>query len=326
MTKGAQPASEPALDRIAIALYATVAIAIAFLDFYVRRNPAYAVAAYIPQVLAGTYEAPFIYRPLAPWLMQAFANLSGLSPMAAFEILRYAGILGALAAFHALLRVWYSSGACIGATMTMAALLPFSMTNSWPVPGTYLELALFSLGALAVVRRADGWFALILAVSSLNRETSVFLLLLWVADRARTSTVGQWMPRGAMLGAVWLAGAAGVRLAWGLKPYKVFVFGQNLVYLNVFDGTIDPRLRLFAWFWLVMLAVPVYLAVRGLRAAGAPAFAGPSLLVGLAYVGLCLVAASIVEPRVLLPALPLIAPAAMAYVTSLTAAPRSRAV
>jgi hypothetical protein len=301
---------------IAIALYLVVAIAIAFLDFYIRRNPTYTLTTFVPSVLAGTYEAPFIYRPLAPWLVLVFTEASGLSPVAAFVALRLAGVFAALLTFHGYLRTWHSPGTSLAATLAMAALLPLTMTNSWPVPGTYLELALFSLGCMAIARRMERAFGVILVVALLNRETSAFLLVLWVATRAHERPLRQWVPRGAAFGTVWLAVFAGIRWFRGFKTYDVVMLTQNLPYLNFLDSTIEPRLRLFGWFWLVMLAAPVGLAMRGMMRPGTPLFARQAFFVGLVFVAASLVAASIVEPRVLVPAFPLFAPAALYAVTA----------
>lgn len=301
------------LDVIAAALLIAVAVAIAFVDFYVRRNPSYALTTYIPQVLAGTYEAPFIYRPLAPWIIRTAIGVSGLSPLATFVLLRLVAILGALVLFYAYLRTWFSAEAGIGATMAMAALLPFTLTNSWPVPGTYLELAMFSAGALAIVRGRDWLFAGILLVASLNRETSAFLLALWVVARAGSRRWPRWVPLGAAMGVAWTTVFIGLRWLYGFKTYTVFVLGRNLAFMNVLDTAIDPRLRVFAWFWVAMLGVPAYLAVRGARDAGADIMMRAGCWVGFAFVAAAMAAGSIVEPRVLLPAFPLFAPAALHY-------------
>jgi len=304
------------LDRIAFVSYVPVALALAFADFYVRQNPAYVVERYIPDVLAGVYEAPFIYRPLAPWLIHTFTSLSGLSPLAALGISRFLGLLAALVAFHIYLRRWQPAGACVVATLAMAALLPLTFTNSWPVPGTYLELTLFSLGCLSIAARRDWLFAAILIVAAFNRETSAFLLVLWLASRARELPRLTWFARGAALGAAWLTIFVGVRWFYGLKTYKVIVLAENLGYLRFFDASIEPRLRVFGWFWLAMLIVPVILAIRGAMRPSTPSIARDAVVVGLLFVGTCLVSASIVETRVLVPAFPLFAPAALAFVTT----------
>ena len=304
------------LDRIAFVLYGPVALALAFGDFYVRRNPAYVVERYIPDVLAGVYEAPFIYRPLAPWLIHSFTSLTGLSPLVAFGITRFVGLLVALIAFHIYLRKWQPAGVCVAATLVMAALLPLTFTNSWPVPGTYLELALFSLGCLAVAARRDWWFAAILIVAAFNRETSAFLFLLWLIARARQWPRTTWFIRATALGAAWLTIFVGIRWLYGFKTYKVFVLAQNLGYLRFFDASIEPRLRVFGWFWLAMLIVPVILAIRGAMNPDTPSVARDAVVVGLLFVATCLTTASIVETRVLVPAFPLFAPAALAFVTA----------
>lgn len=309
-------------DRGPWILYALVALALAFGDFYVRPNTAYVVERYIPDVLAGVYEAPFIYRPLAPWLIQSMTSLTGLAPLTAFGICRFLGLLSALVAFHIYVRKWQPAGVCVAATLVMATLLPLTFTNSWPVPGTYVELALFSLGCLCVAERRDWSFAAILVVAAFNRETSAFLLLLWLVTRARDLPRVTWLLRGASLGAGWLAVFVGLRWLVGFKTYKVFVLTQNLNYLRFFDASIDLRLRVFGWFWLLMLLVPVGLAVRGAMKAETPSMARDAAVVGLVFVATCLTTASIVETRVLVPAFPLFAPAALAFVTAGRETPR----
>jgi hypothetical protein len=307
------------LDRIAFALYAPVALALAFVDFSVRPNIAYVAEHYIPGVLAGTYEAPFIYRPLAPLIAQFAASLTGADLLVTFEALRLLTLFAALVAFHVYLRGFFSPRACLGATLALAATLPLTLTNSWPVPGTYLELALFSLGCLAVAKGRDGFFAVLLLPAVLNRETAAFLLVLWVAVRAAQLPLKQWLPRAALLGTAVLAIGGGIRWVYGFKTYKVVMLQQNLAYLNAFDSTIEPRLRLFGWFWLIMLALPVTLAWRATRRTDLPVFARQAFYVGLLLVATSLVAASIVEPRVLIPALVLFAPAALYEVSAVDA-------
>ena len=304
------------LDRVALAFYGPVALALAFADFAVRGNPAFVVQRYIPAVLAGVYEAPFIYRPLAPWLIQTVTSLGGLTPLGGLAFMRFSGLFFSLVTFHLFLRTWHSAGLALGATLAMAALLPLTFTNSWPVPGTYLELTLFNLGCLAIAKRWDGLFSVILTLAALNRETSAFLWLLWAATRFRELPLRAWFLRAAALGTAWMAVFAGLRWAWGFRPYKFFVLWQNLDYLRVFDSTIEPRLRVFGWFWLAIVAVPAVLAVRGARLPGANPMARFAVILAFAFVALCLATASIVEPRVLVPIFPLFAPAAISFVAT----------
>ena len=305
-------------DWLAFALYGSAALGLAFVDYAARGNPAYVVERFIPAVLSGSYEAPFIYRPLAPWLIQTVTSLCGLSPIAGLVLVRLAGLLTAFVTFHVYVRAWYPSGVALAATLTMAALLPLTFTNSWPVPGTYLELTLFSLGCLAIARGRDGLFAVVFIVAAFNRETSAFLGLLWAVVRFRALEHRTWLLRGAALGAAWVAVFAGLRLAWGFRPYKFLVLWQNLDYLQVFDSTIEVRLRIFGWFWLAILAVPTVLAVRGARLPDAPPMARDATGVALVFIATCLVTASIVETRVLVPVFPLLAPAALHFATTQT--------
>ena len=269
-------------------------------------------------MLSGSDEPPFIYRPLAPWLIKTVTSFCGLSPIAGFVLMRLAGLLAAFVTFHVYVRNWYPSGVALAATLTMAALLPLTFTNSWPVPGTYLELTLFSLGCLAIARGRDGLFGVVFIVAAFNRETSAFLGLLWAAVRFRALKRGTWIVRAAALGAAWMVVFAGLRWTWGFRPYKFLVLWQNLDYLQMFDSTIEARLRIFGWFWLAILAVPTVLALRGARMSDAPPMARDATGVALVFIATCLVTASIVETRVLVPVFPLLAPAALHFATTQT--------
>jgi hypothetical protein len=308
-------------DWQALALYACAAVSLGFVDFYIRRNPAYVAATYIPGVVAGTYEAPFIYRVLAPFVVHGLSLLSGAKPILVFEAVRLVTIFGSLIALHGYLRTWFSTHAALAATLAMAALLPLTFTNSWQHPDTFFELLFFAAGAAAIARRRDGWFAAILVVAAFNRETSAFLLLLWWADRAVRHPSRTDLARGVAFGAAWIAVYAGLRLWRGFQGYTAFVLVKNLTLMNPFAPGVDPRLTAFSWFWVVLVAIPVWLGWGASGTPGAPPFARRALGVACVYLVVALAFSVVAEPRTLVPLFPLLAPAALlAFVRPVPAA------
>ncbi len=298
-------------DHLAASLYVCVAVALGFTDFYIRRNPQYVVTDYIPRVVAGTYEAPFIYRPLIPFLIYWLTVATGLKPMLVFVLTRLAFIFAALLVFHMYLRVWYSSAASLGGTLAVASLLPLTFTNSWPHPDSFPELLLFTLGCLLIARKRDGALFPVLAVAALNRETALFLVLLWANYRLREERSAPALARAAALTLVWAAVYLGLRWARGYQPYQVVMLKENLVFLNSLAPNVDPRLRVFGYFWLALFGIPGWLAIRGVRRPATPLFLKRTLGVALLFLLTSFAVATIVESRVFLPMFPLLAPSAM---------------
>src|SRR4029453_16718967 len=208
-------AGQTRVDAIAVALYLAVTLAVGFADHRMRRFPDYVVTNYMPGVVAGTYGAPFIYRPLSPWIFTKLIEHMGSAPLTSFLVLRAATIFGSLVAVHVLLRTWFTAAASLGGTLGVAALIPLTFTNSWAHPDTFVELLIFSLGCRAVARRQDWWLGVVLAIGMLNRETTGFLALLWAVNRwGEGERREAWLTAAAYGGIV--AGAyVGIRLLRG---------------------------------------------------------------------------------------------------------------
>ena len=127
-------------------------------------------------------------------------RVSGADPMHVWLVGRLCWFLLAWFATHAYLRTWFDVRTSILGTATVAALLPTTYTNSWAHPDHVPELALFTLGCLAAARRDDFWFAVVLLLATLNRETAVFLLPVYLVAAPvtgrRSHAPGRWRPSG----------------------------------------------------------------------------------------------------------------------------------
>ncbi len=298
-------------DRAASVLYLSVAFAVGFVDFTVRQYQAHPVTEYIPGVLAGTYGAPAIYRVLAPYLIDAFNRLSRLDPLTGFLLLRVVFIYAALVITHAYLRVWYSAAASTGGTLALVAMLPLTFTNSYAHPDSFPELVLFTLGCLLIARQRDLLFFVVLVLATLNRETAVFLVLVWACDRLP----GRWgradIARAVAFGLTWLAIYAGVRWLRGFQHYQYWMLDANVRLLKPLPEGYPPYKRLVGCFWVVLLAPSAWLAVRGARMSGTPAFMLRTLPVAALFFVVCFTISTVSETRIFLPMFPLLLPAAV---------------
>lgn len=300
-------------DRLALILYVGVAVAVGFVDFRVRpgQQQDYPVTHYIPGVLNGTYGAPATYRVLAPFLTDLFIRVTGIDALIGFLITRLIFIYAALVALHAYARHWYSPGPALGGTLGVAALLPLTFTNGWAHPDSFPELCLFTLGCLLVARGNDLLFFFVLILATLNRETAVFLVLLWGCYRLP----GRWsrgdLARLAGYALTWIAIYAGLRWLRGFQSYQYFTFWANVNALKPVPPGYDPYRRIFGYFWLVLLVIPGWFAVRASRMPGAPAFVRRVPPVAGAFVAVCFVISMVIEARIFVPMFPLLLPGVM---------------
>src|SRR5215831_2160199 len=217
-------------DRWCLLLYVTFAVATGFADVRMRAHTDVVVKSYIPGVIAGTESAPGVYRVLAPFTIEAVSRATGASLLTAWYATRLACIFLAFCALHFYLRTWFPPDAALTGVAITAATLPLTFTNSWPHPDHMPELALFTFAAMTIARRSDAWFAVALAAAAFNRETSVFLVLLYLV--AEPLTRGRVL-RAALFGVEWFAIYAGLRYVRGLRHYDYLQFWRNVTDLGL---------------------------------------------------------------------------------------------
>jgi hypothetical protein len=298
-------------DAIALVVYVGAAVALGFADFKMRRFPSHVVTDYIPGVLNGSYGAPATYRVLAPYLTHYFTVWTGLEPVLAFVITRLVIIYAALVAIHVYLRVWYSSAASLAGGLAVAAFMPLTFTNNWAHPDSFPELCLFTLGGLAVARGWDALLYPLLVVSTLNRETTAFLVMLWASVRWGTLRPVGFAARLASFAAVWAIVYASLRWWRGLEHYQYWMLDQNLEVLKILPSGFDPYTRIVGYLGLVFLLIPAGLAINGARMSDAPSFFRRALPVALLFVVTSTLFSALAESRIFLPMVPLLLPGAM---------------
>jgi len=294
-------------DFSCLLLYLTLAVAIGFADTRMRAYPMHQVDTFIPAVVAGTESAPAKYRVLAPFLDDSLARMTNASPKTVWYFSRLVWIFLAFALTHLYLRTWFPPGAAAGGVTLVAATLPLTFTNSWSHPDHIPELALFMLGAMAIARNSDRLFAVALAAAALNRETSVFLVLLYVAAEPLSR---RRLGRAALFAFEWFVIYAGLRFARGIEHYDYWQAARNLSDLGIPlpADLYDPYYRLYAYFGIVLFGPMLYLALGPGRR---PGFPGRALLVVPVVTIVAFCFSNIIEARIFTPVYALVLPGVM---------------
>ena len=205
-----------------------------------------------------------------------------------------------LASLFAYLRVWFSTEPALVGVLFVAATLPIAMRPNEYAPYSFLEPTFVSLSLLCILRDRRLLLALLVAAAALNRETGVFLVLLYAAARPLNT---QRLITTSAYAAIWVAVFIGVRLYAGeAGTYWTVakVFRSNLSQLRL---TIFNVAALFGVFW--------WFAAAGFRAA--PPFVRRVAIVIPAYVAVIAVWSIWWEVRLLLPLIPLLLPLALSF-------------
>jgi hypothetical protein len=290
---------------LVVLLYLAVATAAGHVDYHIRAYPERGFAEYTPGLLAGTEHPPGRYRVLAPYLYEGLRQATGLEPRSAWIVFRWLSLLGALFAAHAYLGAWFRRGPSVAGTLLMTVLLPLTFTNSWAHPDHLLELGLFTLACACLARGWTAWFAVALVANALNRETSAFLVPLFLLsgaiDRRRLEAT-------AAMALLWASTYVGLRAWLGFQPYDPWQWTRNLEFLALLPANYDLYYRAYAWFVVIML----------LPLVAATAVAWPSLprmvrvggaVITPVFLVTAMLFSSVIETRIFTPLLPLVAPA-----------------
>ena len=285
-------------------LYVAVATALADTDFRVRSHPERGFTEYSPAVIAGTETAPGRYRVLAPYAYHGLLRATGWPPRETWVVFRWLSLFAALCAAHLYFSTWFDRAASVLGTLVVGVLLPLTFTNGWAHPDHFVELFLFTFACACIARGWVAWLALAIAANAFNRETSVFLipLFLWAApvDRRRLTIT-------ALFGVLWAAIYVGLRWWLGFQTYDPWELGRNVERLVPLPDNYPPLYRIYGWFVFIMAAPLVAAVVTSWRVL--PRFARTAAVIAAVFFITAITFSSLIETRIFTPILPLLAPA-----------------
>lgn len=288
---------------LAVPIYLMVATAIGFIDYRVRAHPDRGYDAYPKAVVANAEDPPGKYRVLAPFAFEGLVAVAPVERVVVWVAFRWVAAFVALLATHVLLATWFTATPAITGTLLSSILLLLTFTNSWPHPDHLLEWALSAAAIAAVVRGRDLWFAALLLLAALNRETSAFLWLFYAVSRP-WSRQHAWRTLG--FGAGWVAVYAALRLWRGVAWYDPWQVSRNLEFLGLLPENYDPYFRAYAWFGLMLVGPAVWLGWRS-WACQPRAMKSALLVVIPTFLVTAFCFSSIIETRIFTPLVPMLA-------------------
>jgi hypothetical protein len=165
-------------------------------------------------------------RILMPAVMAGLAS-AGVDWPYAFALTRLGTIVAAYAIFHWYLSGWFPFHLAVAGTLFVAATIPLTFNNWFEVPTDFPEIATFALGMSFIRDHRIGPLCLVIFMGTLNKETTIFLPLIFLACHVDTKR-----PR-----STWMATLL-TGLAW-LVPYAALRWWTGAPLLGLYGLTID---------------------------------------------------------------------------------------
>ena len=189
-------------------------LALLFGAYYLEHTVVLNLAA--PEMLAH-FEAhkPYQLRVLMPLLL-AIGEKSGLGAVRGAQILALASAGAIVVTFHLYLREFVGDRA-LRLTFWLWPPLFLFFSHRWFYLWDLPSLAFLSLGLWLLQCRNWNWFGLALLVASLNRESSVLLVLAFAATYFAPRDREFWL-RLLLFSTIWLGVKLGVSLAFAGNP------------------------------------------------------------------------------------------------------------
>jgi len=169
-------------------------------------------------ILTQTARTPDRYRWLAAALIEASAR--ALTMVMPYEraydrasfVFYLAAIAGLLWSLFAYLRIWFDDEPALIAALAAACTIRITMRQHDYAPYSYLEPIFVSLALMAILHRRSVWLAVLIALATFNRETAIFLVLLYFVTSDFSARA--WMQT-ALYGSVWAVCYGIVRIVGG---------------------------------------------------------------------------------------------------------------
>src|ERR1041384_2056151 len=249
-------------------------------------------------------QPEFRNRVLFPLAMVGVARLTGLENREAFLLVRW---VSAVFCFATL--VWFSmtmTGNDIGASALAAALLALffvtSFNHPWEHPTDFPDATAMILGAWASIRRRLLPALAVAAIAAANRESAVFVGIVWIAVTTIPSTPARAIR--ILQGVAMMV----LTLSVTLILRRVFALPGAPALNSVAENPLLPMLRdairhpFLSWAMLLVASVAPTLAIIGARWRG-PSETSQRMVMAAGFVGaVSLAVGAPDEIRILTPA------------------------
>lgn len=191
-----------------LAFFCIAALASWYLtDLRYRVNVEFPLAT-LDGLIKGTANKPFQFRMLVPWIVQGLHSLTAWETKDLYAAVDAGATLGVYYATRFYLRSWFASLVSAVAAFSVFLILPwnFILARDIPIylPYDMASIAFFTMG-LAFLRRR-WWMAFypLLAVATVNREITVFLIVVFGISQWATMPRRSWALHLAAQSAIWI--------------------------------------------------------------------------------------------------------------------------
>ena len=182
------------------------------------------------QICLGEAESPYRYRILVPYALELVIHLitPWISYADAFRLVYgIYDVVSLLLFFSALyywLRLWHAQSLSLLGVLFACATAPVAYWHHHFQPWSLLEAALFTISLSLVVKNRTLELAVIMIIYTLLRETSIFLILLYLLSyrhlwKHNDGNGRAWRLWTAIYFAEWLLIYGGLRLWLGNAPH-----------------------------------------------------------------------------------------------------------
>lgn len=151
---------------------------------FLRASETFTYPAASPQALAqGIAPTPYQYRILIPALVGLLQQWTGISADPLYRILEFFSTFALFYAFRAFINL-FARDLRISSlfTILLAYVLPYNFTYTFLYPYDLPAILFTTLGLIALYRKQWAFYYVIFIVATLNRETSYFLTLVYLAS------------------------------------------------------------------------------------------------------------------------------------------------
>jgi len=278
----------------------------AVLLFFVRLGRVKQHYDVLEHVFLGTALAPNLYRILIPWLAFLVKSvIPTLSWMNSARIWNFIFILSTLPLFHKYLEKWFERKTCFLITVILIYLLPVSFAHDYP--SDFFELMVFITGFMVIRDKKDYFLYPLIFLATFGRPTALFLVIAYFVSNVERKNISKVFFKSLTFFMCWLIPIIGLLMIRGVKPYRC----EIVMILKEFDAIGSAFLlrsqSLFDFLFFFFPFCFIYLLFKKRKPCS---FLRRNIMTVAVIFLACFVIGSVLEFRILYPALPILVPLA----------------
>ncbi len=217
-------------------------------------------------ILNGTAVSPYQFRVLVPWFTHGLENFLGLFTQndtfgLAYIVFDILAIFSSLAALYIYLQNWFPVEISLIGSLIAALSMLTCFRDHYFQPWSLLEPAIIAFGLHLLYHRKFTLFGMVIILGSLNRETTIFLVvayfLSWALPDIRKVFSRQslrWWLMGLIFFCLWAVVFLGIRILFGETPRAITVI--EIWRINIQSKNLLKSVKLILLFlgvfWLLI--------------------------------------------------------------------------